>query len=184
MTCASCAANIEKVLNKTEGIISASVNFPLEKAVVEFDLARIYLREIIAAVQGIGYGAAVRTETVEYEDREQMSQDSEIRRQRNNLIIALMLGIPIGIGNMSMMFSSLSFVPGFLSNHIVLFILSSLVLLFPGRQFFLGTFKGFKYGVTDMNLLIAAGTGSAYLISVAELSSIWAPGIIVYTMIL
>ena len=167
MTCASCAANIEKVLNKTEGIISASVNFPLEKAVVEFDLARISVREIIAAVQGIGYGAAVRTETVEYEDREQMSQDSEIRRQRNNLIIALMLGIPIGIGNMSMMFSSLSFVPGFLSNHIVLFILSSLVLLFPGRQFFVGTFKGFKYGVTDMNLLIAAGTGSAYLISVA-----------------
>ena len=37
----------------------------------------------------------------------------------------------------------------------------------PGRQFFVGTFKGFKYGVTDMNLLIAAGTGSAYLISVA-----------------
>jgi Cu+-exporting ATPase len=66
-----------------------------------------------------------------------------------------------------MMFSSLSFVPGFLSNHIVLFILSTLVLLFPGRQFFVGTFKGFKYGVTDMNLLIAAGTGSAYLISVA-----------------
>ena len=168
MTCASCAANIEKVLNKTEGIISASVNFPLEKAVVEFDLARISVREIIAAVQGIGYGAAVRTETVEYEDKEQMSQDSEIRRQRNNLIIALVLGIPIGIGNMSMMFSSLSFVPGFLSNHIVLFILSTFVLLFPGRQFFVGTFKGFKYGVTDMNLLIAAGTGSAYLISVAS----------------
>ena len=167
MTCASCAANIEKVLNKTEGIISASVNFPLEKAVVEFDLARISVREIIAAVQGIGYGAAVKTETVEYEDREQMSQDSEIRRQRNNLIIALVLGIPIGIGNMSMMFSFLSFVPGFLSNHIVLFILSTLVLLFPGKQFFVGTFKGFKYGVTDMNLLIAAGTGSAYLISVA-----------------
>ena len=167
MTCASCAANTEKVLNKTEGIISASVNFPLEKAVVEFDLARISVREIIAAVQGIGYGAAVRTETVEYEDREQMSQDSEIRRQRNNLIIALVLGIPIGIGNMSMMFSSISFVSGFLSNHIVLFILSTFVLLFPGRQFFVGTFKGFKYGVTDMNLLIAAGTGSAYLISVA-----------------
>jgi Cu+-exporting ATPase len=167
MTCASCAANIEKVLNKTEGIISASVNFPLEKAVIEFDSVRISVREIIASVQGIGYGAAVRTETVDYEDRKQMSQDAEIRRQRNNLIIALVLGIPIGLGNMSMMFPFLSFVPDFLSNHIVLFILSSLVLIFPGRQFFVGTFKGFKYGVTDMNLLIAAGTGSAYLISVA-----------------
>ncbi|NLN43958.1 MAG: heavy metal translocating P-type ATPase [Methanosarcina sp.] len=167
MSCASCAANIEKVLNKTEGVISASVNFPLEKAVVEFDSARISVREIIAAVQEIGYGASVWAETVEYEDREQISRNAEIRRQRNNLIIALILGIPIGFGNMSMMFPFLSFVPAFFSNHIVLFVLSTLVLLFPGRQFFAGTIKGFKYGVTDMNLLIAAGTGSAYLISVA-----------------
>ena len=167
MSCASCAANIEKILNKTDGVISVSVNFPLEKAFVEFDSSRISVREIIVAVQGIGYGASVRAETVEYEDREQMSRDAEIRRQRNNLIIALVLGIPIGLGNMSMMFPFLSFVPAFLSNHIVLFILSTLVLLFPGRQFFVGTFKGFKHGVTDMNLLIAAGTGSAYLISVA-----------------
>ncbi len=167
MSCASCAANIEKVLNKTDGVISASVNFPLEKAFVEFDSSHISVREVIAAVQRIGYGASVRAETVEYEDREQMSRDAEIRKQRNNLITALVLGIPIGLGNMSMMFPFLSFVPAFLSNPIVLFILSTLVLLFPGRQFFVGTFKGFKYGVTDMNLLIAAGTGSAYLISVA-----------------
>jgi Cu+-exporting ATPase len=168
MSCASCAANIEKVLNKKEGVISASVNFPLEQAVVEFDSSRISVREIIAAVKGIGYGAAVRAENVEYEDREQMSRESEIRRQRNNLILALILGIPVGLGNMSMMLPFLSFVPMFFSNHIVLFVLSTLILLFPGRQFFVGTIKGFKYGVTDMNLLIAAGTGSAYLISVAS----------------
>mgnify|MGYP000968878747 FL=1 len=136
MSCASCAANIEKVLNKTEGVISASVNFPLERVVVEFDSARISVREIIAAVQEIGYGASVWAETVEYEDREQISRDAEIRRQRNNLIIALILGIPIGLGNMSMMFPFLSFVPAFFSNHLVLFVLSTLVLLFPGRQFF------------------------------------------------
>jgi Cu+-exporting ATPase len=167
MSCAACAANIEKVLNKKEGVISASVSFPLEKAFVEFDSSRISVREIIAAVQGIGYGASVRTETVEYEDREQSSRDTEILRQRNNLILAIVLGIPVGLGNMSMMFPSLSFVPMFLSNHIVLFVLSTLILLFPGRQFFVGAIKGFRYGVTDMNLLIAAGTGSAYFISVA-----------------
>ncbi|MDY9926069.1 heavy metal translocating P-type ATPase [Methanosarcina sp.] len=168
MSCASCAANIEKILNKTEGVISASVNLPLEKAVVEFDSARISVREIIAAIQGIGYGASVHAETVEYEDREQMSRDAEIRRQRNNLIIAFLLGVPVAVGNMSMMFPSLMmYVPSILMDPIVLFILTTLILLFPGRQFFVGTFKGFKHGVTDMNLLIAAGTGSAYLISVA-----------------
>lgn len=167
MSCAACAANIEKVLSKKEGIISASVSFPLEKAFVEFDSSHISVREIIAAVQGIGYGASVRTENVEYEDREQSSRDTEILRQRNNLILAIVLGIPVGLGNMSMMFPSLSFVPMFLSNPFVLFVLSTLILLFPGRQFFEGAIKGFRYGVTDMNLLIAAGTGSAYFISVA-----------------
>lgn len=167
MSCASCAANIERILNKTEGVISTSVNFPLEKAVVEFDSSRISVREIIAAVQGIGYGASVQAETVEYEDREQISRDAEILKQRNNLIIALLLGIPVSLGNMSMMFPFLSFVPDIFSNHTVLFIMSTLILLFPGRQFFAGTVKGFRHGVTDMNLLIAAGTGSAYLISVA-----------------
>ncbi|HII81398.1 MAG TPA: heavy metal translocating P-type ATPase [Methanosarcina sp.] len=167
MSCASCAANIEKILNKTEGVISASVNFPLEKAVVEFDSARVSVREIIAAVQGIGYGASVQAETVEYEDREQISRGAEVRRQRNNLILSLLLGIPVSLGNMSMMFPFLSFVPAIFSDPIVLFIMSTLILLFPGRQFFVGTVKGFKHGVTDMNLLIAAGTGSAYLISVA-----------------
>ncbi|HIH74969.1 MAG TPA: copper ion binding protein, partial [Methanosarcina sp.] len=168
MSCASCAANIEKILNKTEGVISTSVNLPLEKAVVEFDSARISVREIIAAIQRIGYGASVQAETIEYEDREQISRNAEIRRQRNNLIISFILGVPVAVGNMSMMFPSLaSIVPPILSDPIVLFIMTTLILLFPGRQFFVGTVKGFKHGVTDMNLLIAAGTGSAYLVSVA-----------------
>lgn len=168
MSCASCAANIERILNKTSGVISASVNFPLEKAVVEFDSAQISVREIVATVQRIGYGASVRTETVEYEDREQMSREAEIRRQRNNLIIAAVLGIPVAIGNMGMLFPFLSAVtPHFLTDPVVLFILSTLILIFPGRQFFVGTFKGFRHGVTDMDLLIAGGTGSAYIISVA-----------------
>jgi P-type Cu+ transporter len=168
MTCASCAANIEKVLNKTDGVISASVNFPLEKAVVEFDSSRISVREIVAAVQGIGYGAAVRAENVEYEDREQIFRGAEIRRQRNNLILAFILGIPVAFGNMSMVFPFLAAVtPDILSNPIVLFILSTLILLFPGRQFFVGTVKGLRHGVTDMDLLIAGGTGAAYLVSVA-----------------
>lgn len=168
MSCASYAANIERILNKTDGVISVSVNFPLEKAVVEFDSAQISVREIVATVQRIGYGASVRTETVEYEDREQISREVEIRKQRNNLIIAAVLGIPVAIGNMGMMFPSLlGFIPSFLFDPVVLFILSTLILIFPGRQFFVGTFKGFRHGVTDMDLLIAGGTGSAYIISVA-----------------
>ncbi len=168
MSCSACAANIERVLNRTEGVISASVNFPLEKAFVEFDSSRVSVREMIAAVESIGYRASVKVETAEYEDREREFREAEIRKQKNNLIFAIALGIPIFFGNMRMMFPFFSFVPAFLSDPVLLFVLATLVLLFPGRQFFVGTYKGFKHGVTDMNLLIAAGTGSAYLISVAS----------------
>ncbi len=60
------------------------------------------------------------------------------------------------------------FVPSFLTDDKVLFVLTTIVLLFPGRQFFIGTYKGLKHGVTDMNLLIATGTGAAYVVSVAS----------------
>lgn len=59
------------------------------------------------------------------------------------------------------------FVPDILKNDYLLFILATIVMLFPGRQFFEGTYRGLKHGVTDMNLLIATGTGAAYIISVA-----------------
>jgi Cu+-exporting ATPase len=167
MSCAACAANIERALSRKEGVDSVSVNFPLERAVVKFDSAQVSARKLLSTVEEIGYGASVQAEAMESEDREKQFREAEIQKQKKNLIIALGLGIPIFFGNMRMMFPFFSFVPAFLSNQFLLFIFASLILLFPGRQFFIGTYKGFKYGVTDMNLLIAAGTGSAYLISVA-----------------
>lgn len=167
MTCTACAANIERVLQRTEGVVSASVNFPLEKAFVEYDSSRVSARDMISAIEGIGYGASVEVGTPEAGDREREFREAEVRRQKLNLLTALALGAPIFFGNMRMMLPFFSFVPAFLSNPYLLFVLASLVLLFPGRQFFTGTYRGFKHGVTDMNLLIAAGTGAAYLISAA-----------------
>jgi Cu+-exporting ATPase len=58
MTCASCAARIEKKLNKLEGV-EASVNYATEEAAVRFDPARVQLEQLISAVETIGYGAAL-----------------------------------------------------------------------------------------------------------------------------
>ncbi|MBW6471223.1 MAG: copper-translocating P-type ATPase, partial [Methanosarcinaceae archaeon] len=102
------------------------------------------------------------------EDRERKARENEIKKQRTNLIIAVALGIPISLGDMSNAFPNLLwFVPTFLSDDRLLFILTTIVMVFPGRQFFVGTYKGLKHGVTDMNLLIATGTGAAYAVSVA-----------------
>ena len=55
MTCASCALRIEKKLKKTEGVTDATVNFALEKAVVEFDPSRVRAPELVEAVHSLGY---------------------------------------------------------------------------------------------------------------------------------
>jgi Cu+-exporting ATPase len=168
MTCGACATNIEKVLKKLNGVESVAVNFSLAKAHVEYDPSLVSVADMISAIEGIGYTASRKVDKKESEDRERKAREEEIKKQRINLIIAVALGIPISLGDMSSAFPALhGFVPSFLTNDKVLFVLTTIVMLFPGRQFFVGTYKGLKHGVTDMNLLIATGTGSAYIVSVA-----------------
>lgn len=165
MHCASCALNIETALKKTNGIISANVSFPLERAKISFDPERITIQEIIKVIESVGYSASLKLEKSDA-DREQRAREEEIKRQKKNLIIALVLAIPISLGDMGRNLGW-AFVPEFLKNDYLLFVLATIVMLFPGRQFFEGTYKGLKHGMTDMNLLIATGTGAAYIISVA-----------------
>ena len=57
MTCASCAARIEKRLNRLDGV-TATVNFATERAAVDYDRTRVAPDELVAAVEAIGYGAS------------------------------------------------------------------------------------------------------------------------------
>lgn len=167
MHCASCALNIETALKKTAGVSSANVSFPLEQARISYDPATISVQDLIKVIEGVGYTASEKLEKTEA-DREQRARESEIKRQRTNFIIALVLAIPISLGDMGRNIDWIApYSPQILQNDILLFVLATIVMLFPGRQFFEGTYKGLKHGVTDMNLLIATGTGAAYIISVA-----------------
>ncbi len=165
MHCAACALNIETVLKKTGGIISADVSFPLERARITYDPELISVSDIKKIIESVGYTASEKLEKSDA-DREQRAREEERKRQRFNLIIAVLLAVPISLGDMGRNMEW-AFVPDILKNDYVLFILATIVMLFPGRQFFEGTYKGLRHGMTDMNLLIATGTGAAYTISVA-----------------
>ncbi|MCE8429596.1 MAG: copper ion binding protein, partial [Candidatus Methanoperedens sp.] len=165
MHCASCALNIETALKKIPGIESVNVSFPLERAKIAYDPEFISVQDIIKVIESTGYTASRKLEKSDV-DREQRAREEEIKHQRTNLIIAVLLAIPISLGDMGRNLGW-AFVPGFLKNDYLLFVLATIVILFPGRQFFEGTYKGLKHGMTDMNLLIATGTGAAYLVSVA-----------------
>jgi Cu+-exporting ATPase len=170
MTCASCVQNIERGLGKLDGVLKVSVNLTTEKGTVEYDSGRITVRDIIKAVTDIGYVAEeVKVRDV---DREGETRDKEILSQKRNLILALILAVPVSVGEMGQnidpLVNAVPGIMGFLGNDYFQFIFATLVMLLPGRQFFSGAYKGLKHGATDMNLLIATGTGSAYLISTAS----------------
>ena len=86
MTCASCAARIERKLNKLEGV-QANVNYATDEAAVSYDAARVSLDDLIRAVEGAGYRAAPSEEGVEEID--------PLRELRIRLIAAAVLTLPL-----------------------------------------------------------------------------------------
>jgi Cu+-exporting ATPase len=90
MTCASCAARIERKLNKLEGV-EASVNYATDEASVSFDPARVQLEKLIRAVEAAGYGAVPRTAT----DATQADEPGALPTIRLRLIGAALLTVPL-----------------------------------------------------------------------------------------
>src|SRR3954469_22942219 len=91
MTCASCAARIEKKLNKLDGV-DASVNFATEEAAVAFDATRFAVADLIRTVEGTGYTAAP--------PRAEARDDAQTRALWARLVVAIALGIPLVVSAM------------------------------------------------------------------------------------
>jgi Cu+-exporting ATPase len=89
MTCASCAARIERKLNKLEGV-EATVNYATEQATVRFDPARVALDDLVRSVEAIGYGAALPRAAAGAD-----SAADAARSLRRRLIVAAALSAPL-----------------------------------------------------------------------------------------
>lgn len=167
MTCAACAARIEKVLNKTEGIIKASVNLATEKASVEYDSKIIRLSEIRAIIEKTGY-KALTAEAGRF-DEDSIRKEKEIRTMWIKFIISASFTIPllyIAMGSM------LHFpIPGFIApmEHPTAFAIIQIILTVPviaaGYKFYTIGYKAIIQKSPNMDSLIAMGTTAAVLYS-------------------
>jgi len=156
MSCASCAANIEKKLNSTSGIIKAEVNFPIKLASIEFDAKKIAEKDIKKLVKAWGYEIHNQTQN-STKDEEEISK-KYIKGLKSNTLFSMILSIPIVI--LSMFFhDSIPY-----SNWIQL-ILASVVLFIFGRSFFINAFKQTVHLSANMDSLVALSTGIAFLYS-------------------
>lgn len=166
MHCASCAGTIERVLGQTAGVRSASVNFASETALIDFDEKIVSQAQLAGVVESVGYKLedGLRLEAEEILDREKIEREKKTQTMRRKLIVGGVLAFLIFWGSFPEWFP---FVPVFLNNYWVLFILATPVQFWVGWQFYSGLKLLIKYRTADMNTLIAIGTLAAYFYSAA-----------------
>ncbi len=157
MTCASCAARIERRLNKLEGV-TASVNYATEKAAVEYDPSEVTPDALVEAVQQVGYIARLPTiETVE-----PVVDDDPTAALRQRLIFAAVLSLPVLLMGM---ISALQFT----NWQWLAFELATPVVLWAGWPFHVAAWKNLLHAAATMDTLISLGTLSAWGWSVVAL---------------
>ncbi len=176
MTCASCVANVERAIKKLDGIITATVNLTTEKAKVEFDPTKVQLRDIVEAIEAIGYDASIATEDV---DLERLERVEEIKRWKKKLIVSFFLTLPVFIISMiriepfiSMMpqnivdFYKIEFLlPNLTLYGLILFVFATPVQFWVGKSFYVNGYKAVRHGSATMDVLVALGTSAAYFYS-------------------
>ncbi|MFA5903752.1 MAG: heavy metal translocating P-type ATPase [Desulfobacula sp.] len=169
MSCANCAANIERTLNKkVEGVVLASVNFASERLTVEYDPSLVSLDGIVSEVRKIGFDLVVAKEGEE-EDAEEIARHLEIKDQTRKFIVGVVFALPLFLISMSRDFGligSWSHAPWV--NWFFL-ILASPVQFYTGMDYYIGAYKALRNKSSNMDVLIALGSSVAYVYSLAIL---------------
>jgi len=180
MTCASCASRIERKLNKLEGV-EAAVNYATEHASVRFDPARVDLDVLVAAVQAVGYTAAVpraATDATQAGDAD-AAQRSVFRR----LVFAVVLTAPLALIAMvpPLMFEGWEWVAVALATPVV---------LWSGWPFHRAAVLNARHLAATMDTLISIGTLAALgwsttvLIAGLDADTYFEVGAVITTLIL
>ena len=162
MTCAACAARIEKALNRLPGV-AANVNFATETASVGFDPVQSSPEQLLAAVTRAGYGASIRRDVREDRKRDQARKAAELAELRREFIVSAVLTLPLLAQMIPMMTGTHE---DWLPRWVQL-ALATPVQLWIGRRFYAGAWHALRGGGANMDVLVALGTTMAYAWSVA-----------------
>ncbi len=156
MTCITCSHTIEEALNKLDGVISATVNFASEKAIVRYNPEVITVAGVKKAISDSGYQAVIADEPTN--DHEGGARERQSHRLRLLLIFSFLLAIPTFILSLAMPFAAST-------NNWILLALATPVQFIVGWQFYVGAYKALLNRRANMDTLIAIGTSSAYIYS-------------------
>ncbi|WP_231498428.1 MULTISPECIES: heavy metal translocating P-type ATPase [Halomonas] len=170
MTCAGCVASVQKALAATSGVERAEVNFASHTARIHGD---VDAKALVQAVESVGYGAEPIVDLRQAERQRAERNQREYRRKLKGSLASLALAVPL----MVMMLIHHPEPTGLARLGWGLVGLATLaVLAFPGRAFFVGAWKALRHHQANMDTLIALGTGTAWLYSMAVVvAAPWLP---------
>ncbi|MBB3191187.1 heavy metal translocating P-type ATPase [Halomonas cerina] len=161
MTCAGCVKSVQRALEHTPGVASATVNFGTHTAQVR---GRATEDDLIRAVEAVGYGAEPIHDLRQAEQARAERDEREYRRRLKGSAWSLALAVPL----MASMFVYHPHpVGGGRLYWLVVGLLTLAVMVFPGRHFFVNAWKNFRHHQANMDTLIAMGTGTAWAYSMA-----------------
>ncbi|MEU0457269.1 cation transporter, partial [Streptomyces sp. NPDC006129] len=152
MTCASCAARIEKKLNRMDGV-TATVNYATEKAKVSY-AGEVSVRELIAAVEAAGYTA--QEPAPPEEPGEPAAEADELRPLRERLVTAVVLAVPV---------VAMAMIPALQFEYWqwLSLTLAAPVVTYAAWPFHKAALVNARHGAATMDTLISVGTSAAFL---------------------
>jgi len=177
MHCASCALNLEGSLKKVDGVSKAAVNFATEKAYIEYDPSRVAVSDLERAVTSAGYSVVKKGEALEGGggtiDRERDARKRDIDILKIKLIVSAVFAVLLLYFSMGhhihLPLPSLSD-----AAMAILQLVLTIPIVAVGYQFYtVGIGTVVRNRSAGMDTLVALGTGTAFLYSLAISILIW-----------
>lgn len=157
MSCAACAVNVQSLLEKTEGVISATVNYAAALVKIEYKLDvtnPVILKE---NVKKIGYDILIDESEDEETEIEKINL-SNFKKLRNKTIGAVLFSLPVFV--IGMFFMDMK------NANYIMWFFSTPVVFWMGKDFYKNAFRLALQLKSNMDTLVAVSTGTAYLFSV------------------
>lgn len=160
MTCAACANSVESMVGSQPGVEKAEVNYATQSVKVIFNADQVQPAAFQKAIQSIGYDLIIDADNGKEKQAE--IQRSNYEALKNRMVAAAVLTAPIVV--IGMFFMN---IPN--ANYYML-ALSTPVVFWFGKNFFIGAIKQSQHGRANMDTLVALSTGIAYLFSLFNTS--------------
>ena len=165
MTCAGCSSSVERALSNLDGVVSANVNLPAEKATVEYVPSVTGMPDFRRSVAEAGYQVVVPTE--EQTGPEQLSREErKMKAARRRFLLAWAFTIPIMLWMIPEMFFGIAW-PSETIFKLGMVLLAAPTLFWVGRRTYVAAWRSSIHGAPNMDALISLGSGASFLTGIA-----------------